>query len=153
MLNCEVTPVFMFLNMLIHFVASLYSFSFCEMNRTYISTSQFTHVDWGIRLYPFYIKSLLLLSSVSDSTCRSLAQAVRRRLLGFKPRTGHVGFVVYRVALGQVFSEYFSFPSQFSFHRLLHTRHLSSVAGTIGHLVAAVPSGLSLTPPQETNQR
>jgi hypothetical protein len=54
------------------------------------------------------------------------------------------------VALGQVFSEYFSFLCQFSFHRLLHTHHhLSSGAGTIGQTVAAVPSELSLTPLQE----
>jgi hypothetical protein len=47
------------------------------------------------------------------------------------------------VALGQVFSQYFGFPCQFSFHRLLHTHHLSSGAGTVGQLVADVPSGLS----------
>jgi hypothetical protein len=29
---------------------------------------------------------------------------------GFEPRSGHVGFVVDKVALGQVFSEYFGFP-------------------------------------------
>jgi hypothetical protein len=41
---------------------------------------------------------------------------------------------------------YFSFSCQFSFHRLLHTHHhLSSGAGTIGQIVADVPSGLSLT--------
>jgi hypothetical protein len=60
--------------------------------------------------------------------------------------------MVHKVVLGQVFSEYFSVPCQFSFHRLLHTHHhhLSSGAGTIGQLVADVPSGLSLTPPQFT---
>jgi hypothetical protein len=63
-----------------------------------------------------------------------------------------VGFVVDKMALGQVFSEYFGFPWQFSFHRLLHTHHLSFGAGTIGQLVADVPSGLSLTPPQETKR-
>jgi hypothetical protein len=31
-----------------------------------------------------------------------------------------VGFVVNKVALGQNFSEYFGFPCQFAFHRLLH---------------------------------
>jgi hypothetical protein len=31
-----------------------------------------------------------------------------------------VGFVVDKVALGQVFSEYFGFPCQSSFHQLLH---------------------------------
>jgi hypothetical protein len=60
-----------------------------------------------------------------------------------------VKFVVDKVALGQVFFEYIGFPCKFSFHRLLHTHHLSSGAGTIGQLVAVVPSGLSLTQPQE----
>jgi hypothetical protein len=58
-----------------------------------------------------------------------------------------------KVALGQVFSEYFGFPCQFSFHRLVNTHHLSSGAGTIGQLVADVPSGLNLTPPQETKKK
>jgi hypothetical protein len=50
------------------------------------------------------------------------------------------------LALGQVFSKYFCFPCQFSFH--IH--HLSSGAGTIGQLMADVSSGL--TPPQETEK-
>jgi hypothetical protein len=54
-------------------------------------------------------------------------------LPGFDPRSGHVGFVVDNVALGQVFSEYFGFPCQSSFHQLLHNHHhRSSGAGTIG---------------------
>jgi hypothetical protein len=64
-----------------------------------------------------------------------------------------VGFVVDKVTLGLVFSEYFGFPCQFSFHRLLHTHYRSSGAGTIGQLVAGVPSGLSLTPPQEIRKK
>jgi hypothetical protein len=41
--------------------------------------------------------------------------------------------VVDKVALGQVFSEYFGFLCQSSFHQLLHTHHhLSSGAGIIG---------------------
>jgi hypothetical protein len=64
-----------------------------------------------------------------------------------------VGFVVDEVALGQVFSKYFCFPCQFSFDRLVHIHHLSSGAGTIGQLVADVPSGLSLTPSQETKKK
>jgi hypothetical protein len=52
---------------------------------------------------------------------------------GFKPGFSHVGFVVYKVALAQVFSEYFGFPCQSSFHQFLHNHHhLSSGAGTIG---------------------
>jgi hypothetical protein len=40
---------------------------------------------------------------------------------GFEPGPGHVGFVVDKVALGQVFSEYFGFSCQFEFHQLLKT--------------------------------
>jgi hypothetical protein len=61
------------------------------------------------------------------------------RQLGFVPRSAHVGFVVAQVALVQVYSEYFGFSCQFSFHRLLDT-HLSSEADIIGQLVADVPS-------------
>jgi hypothetical protein len=69
---------------------------------------------------------------------------------GFQPRSSHVGFVVDKVALEQVISEYFGFPCQFSFHRLLHIHHhLPPGAGTIDQLVAYIPSGLSLTPSQE----
>jgi hypothetical protein len=51
------------------------------------------------------------------------------------------------VALGQVFFEYLDFPSQFVFYRLFHSHNeVSSGAGSIGQTVAAVPSGLSLTP-------
>jgi hypothetical protein len=71
---------------------------------------------------------------------------------GFDPRSGHVGFVVDKAALGQVFSEYYGFPCQFSFHQLFHT-HLSPGAGTLGQMAADVPSGLSLTPPQETKKK
>jgi hypothetical protein len=54
-----------------------------------------------------------------------------------------------RVALGQIFYEYFGFPCQLSFHRLLHIHHLSFGAGTAGQIVADVPSRLSLTPPKK----
>jgi hypothetical protein len=53
-----------------------------------------------------------------------------------------------KVAQEHLFSEYFSFPCQFSFRHLLHTL-LSSGADTLGQIVADVPSGLSLTPPEE----
>jgi hypothetical protein len=64
-----------------------------------------------------------------------------------------MGFVVDKVALVQVFSEYFGFPCQFSFHRLLPTHHLSSGAGTVGQLLADITRGLSLTRPQETKKK
>jgi hypothetical protein len=83
---------------------------------------------------------------------RAIAQAVSRRHPGFEPRSCYVGFVVDKVVHCQVFSEYFGFPCQFSFYRLLHNCLLSG-AGTTGQLVADVPNGLSLTPPQETRKK
>jgi hypothetical protein len=60
---------------------------------------------------------------------------------GFDPRSGYVRFVVDKVELGQSFCEYFGFPCQFLFHRLLHIHHqLSSGAGTRGQIVADVAS-------------
>jgi hypothetical protein len=54
----------------------------------------------------------------------AIAQAVSRWLptaaARVRVRSGHVGFVVDKVALGQVFSEYFGFPCQSSFYQILH---------------------------------
>jgi hypothetical protein len=81
---------------------------------------------------------------------RAIAQTVSRWLptvaARVRVRTEHVGFVVDKVALGQVFSEYFSFPCQSSFHQFLH-HHNHPGVGTIGLLVAAAPSGPSWTLP------
>jgi hypothetical protein len=80
---------------------------------------------------------------------RRLVAGFRSRRTGFEPTSGHVGFVVDRVALVPVFSEYFGFPCQFSFHRLLHTyhhhhhHHLSS--GWYNSPVADIPSGLTVS--------
>jgi hypothetical protein len=61
-------------------------------------------------------------------------------------RSGQVEFVMDKVALGQVFSEYFGFPCQSWFHKLFHSRpHLSSGAGTIGQKWPQY-KGLSPTP-------
>jgi hypothetical protein len=53
---------------------------------------------------------------------RAMAQAVSRWLPTAAARvrawSGHVGFVVDKVALRQVFSEYFGFPCQSSFHQI-----------------------------------
>jgi hypothetical protein len=87
------------------------------------------------------------MGKLGPSMGHAIAQAVTLRYPprrpGFEARSGHMGFVV-----DKVFSEYFGFPCQFVFHLLLHNRHhhLSSGAGRIGQTVAAVPSGLSLTP-------
>jgi hypothetical protein len=86
---------------------------------------------------------------------RSIAQAAIRQLhtaATLAPsQVWYAGFVADKVARVQVFSEDFRFSCQFSFHRILHNHHhLSSGAGTIGQIVADVPSGLRLTPHQET---
>jgi hypothetical protein len=53
-----------------------------------------------------------------------------------------------KVALGQLYSEYFRFLCQ-SFHRLLHTHlHPTSEAGAIGQIVANVSSQLFHSTPQ-----
>jgi hypothetical protein len=68
----------------------------------------------------------------------------------FDPKSDHMGSVVGKMALGQIFSEYFSFPCQLSFHQTPYSQHhLPSGAGIIGQIVADVPSGLSPTPTQE----
>jgi hypothetical protein len=55
---------------------------------------------------------------------RATAQAVSRWLptaaARVRARVWQLGFVVDKVALGQVFSEYFGFPCQSSFHQILH---------------------------------
>jgi hypothetical protein len=78
---------------------------------------------------------------------RLLIPSFPPRRAGFEPGSGRVRFVVDKEVLEQVSSEYFGFPCQSLFHQLLHNHHhLSSGAGTGGQTVAAVPSGLSLTP-------
>jgi hypothetical protein len=55
-----------------------------------------------------------------------------------------MGFAMDGLELGQLFSEYFGFPCQFSFHRLFQTHYLSSGAGKVAQILTGVPSGLSL---------
>jgi hypothetical protein len=90
----------------------------------------------------------LLFPNVNSGQFRAIAQAVSRQILTAAAWVRSQGFVVDKVALGQVFfREYFGFPCQVSFHRLLHIHHhLPSGAGTIGQWMADVPSGRSLTP-------
>jgi hypothetical protein len=56
-------------------------------------------------------------------------------------------FVVDKVTLGQFFPKYFGYLCQSLFHQLLHSHPSSIVRGWYNRpVVAAVPSGLSLTP-------
>jgi hypothetical protein len=66
---------------------------------------------------------------------------------GFETGSGHAGVCAGQSGVRADFLRVLWFYCQFAFHRLLHNHHhLSSGAGTIGQTVAAVPSGLSLTP-------
>jgi hypothetical protein len=66
---------------------------------------------------------------------------------GFKPRLGHVGFVVDKAAMGPVYVQVLWFPLP----SIPPTaRHSSSRAGTISQMMADLLSELNLTPPQET---
>jgi hypothetical protein len=55
---------------------------------------------------------------------RAVAQAISRWLptaaARVRVRAEHMGLVEEKTALGQVFSEYFSFTCQSSFHQFLH---------------------------------
>jgi hypothetical protein len=59
---------------------------------------------------------------------RAVAQAVRRWLPTAAARFRTWGFVVDKAALGQVFSEYFDFPCQSSFHQCLHNHNQPGLA-------------------------
>jgi hypothetical protein len=72
--------------------------------------------------YPGRVQGLLTWVLAVPSL-RLLVAGFPPRRPGFEPGSGHVGFVVDKVALGQVFSEYFGFPCQFTFYRLLHNHH------------------------------
>jgi hypothetical protein len=71
--------------------------------------------------------------SQASSQLKGLVAGFPPRRPGFKTGSSHVGFVVDKVAQGQVFSEYLGVPFQSLFHQFLHNyHHLSSGAGTIG---------------------
>jgi hypothetical protein len=55
--------------------------------------------------------------------------------------------------MGQVFSDYFGFPWQFSFHRLLHSSSSIIRDSYIGQLVADVPTGLSHPTPRNYKKK
>jgi hypothetical protein len=77
---------------------------------------------------------------------KNLAVSCQLPLLrpGFDLNSDNVGSVVDEAEMGQVFSEYFGFNRQFSFHQMLHT-HVSPRVGTKVPLVAWVRRELGLT--------
>jgi hypothetical protein len=77
---------------------------------------------------------------------RAIAQAVSRRLptaaVRVRAQVRSCGICGGQSGTGAGFLRVLRFPCQFSF-QLLHNRHLSSGAGTIGQTVADVSSELS----------
>jgi hypothetical protein len=65
---------------------------------------------------------------------RRLVAGFPLRRTGFDPKSRHMGFMVDKMALGQVFSQYFSFPSQFLLNQMFLHSQLSFGAGTIGQI-------------------
>jgi hypothetical protein len=81
---------------------------------------------------------------------RAIARAVSRRFPGFNPTSNHVRIMVAKVAMVHVSAEYFGFPSQFSFRRLLNIHyHHHPGEGTKGQMVADIPIRFNLNPPTE----
>jgi uncharacterized protein YihD (DUF1040 family) len=64
-----------------------------------------------------------------------------------------VGFVVDKMALGQVFSEYFGFPCQSSFHQLLHNPLIYHLRLYNRPEVAAVPGDVKSYPTKKKKKR
>jgi hypothetical protein len=64
------------------------------------------------------------MSSLIRTLGNAMAQAVSHWLptaaARVRAQSGHVGFVVDKMGLGQIFSEYFGFPCQSSLHQILH---------------------------------
>jgi hypothetical protein len=91
---------------------------------------------------------------VSSKYGSAIAQAVSRWLnitaTRVRAQARSCGIYGGQSVTGIDFLRVLRFPLPNSFHRLLHTHHLSTEAGAIGQLVADVPSRFSLTPTQET---
>jgi hypothetical protein len=70
-------------------------------------------------------------SGVNERLGRAIGQASRwlpTAAARVRARSGHVGLVVDKVALGQVCSEYFGFPCQSSLHQILHPHNHPGLA-------------------------
>jgi hypothetical protein len=73
-------------------------------------------------LFSEAIRMLLKKSTQAATQLKRLVSGFPPRRPGFEPGSDQVGFVVDKVALGRVFSEYFGFPCQSSFHQILHLK-------------------------------
>jgi hypothetical protein len=87
------------------------------------STSLFTHKTTTAN-------KIFIKSDITELYRNKAVPQLKRLVAGFPPRrprfepgSSHVGFLVDKVALGQVFSEYFGFPYQSSLHQILHPHY------------------------------
>jgi hypothetical protein len=74
----------------------------------------FWHICFSFSFLEPAIRNPLAVSSLSSSSSLLITYIAK----SFGP--GQVGFVVDKVALGQVFFQYFGFPCQVSFHQIRH---------------------------------
>jgi hypothetical protein len=61
----------------------------------------------------------------------------KSKLLRFRASVGSCGFCGQQSGTGEIFSEYFCFPCQYAFHRLLHNHHHTWSDNKVGELIAA----------------
>jgi hypothetical protein len=65
-------------------------------------------------------KHLCYLVEKGHATAQAVSRWLPTAAARVRAQVWQVGFAVDKVALGQVFSKYFGFPCQSSFHQILH---------------------------------
>jgi hypothetical protein len=137
----------------IHF---LYHSSFLRFSRKYFALLACSSRKIGLHIYHTKRRHI----PESSNLLNRAVSHLRRLVASFPLRPARVRVQVRSCGIcggqsgtGAGFLRVLRFPCQFSFHRLLHIHHLSTWAGRIRQLAADVPSGLSLTPPQETKKK
>jgi hypothetical protein len=92
----------------------------CIINKIVYNTMATTR---NIYLFAFHFRSsqqLRLYKALDLARAQAVSHWLPTAATWVRVRVEHVGFVMDRVALGQVFSEYFGFLCQPSFHKFLH---------------------------------
>jgi hypothetical protein len=89
-------------------------------NNTHVSTNSFPVKHTYKNIHRFINPNSKRSLHMAAPWLKRLVAGFPYRRPRFEPGSGQVGFVVGKVALGQVFSEYFGFPCQSSFHQILH---------------------------------
>jgi hypothetical protein len=95
--------------------------------------------------------SSLILIYIINITSNIHTPGLPQRRSGFDPGSGHMEFVVAKIALGRFSLSITGFPYQFSFQSVLHSDLLSG-DDTRVRLVGDVETGLCLAPPYEIIQ-